>query len=352
VVGALGIGVLAPHLLSNIPAGRPYQRAEANLWLAVLLALGVAALGWVWRRWHSGLVPAAIVLLLVGELVALSALAETDPSPPLAATASEHSAALAFLRSDPGWFRVDSHGSARHLWSPEMLQVQGFETLQGSGNPLSLWPFEQLYWTQPTKTAPGYRLFGAKYIIMPKGDPPAGENIWPVFKEDPLIDVHLNTLALPRAWLVYRSEAVKDYEEAWRRIQAPGFRPEAVAVIENGPRLNGQGSGQIQVVRYSPNEVSLIVQTDALALLVLSDVYYPGWQGYLNGSKVPIYRTDATFRGVIVPAGNHEVRMRFWPHSFQIGLGLAAFGLAMLLLAMLPDRVVRSLSQSWRVAKN
>jgi hypothetical protein len=234
-----------------------------------------------------------------------------------------------------------------------MLQVQGFETLQGSGNPLSLWPFEQFYWTQPNKTAPGYRLLAAKYIIMPKGASPAGENIWPVFTDDPSVDVHLNTLALPRAWLVYQSEPVKDYKDAWHRIQNPDFRPEAVAVIENGPRLNGQGSGQIQVARYSPNEVRLIVQTDAPAFLVLSDVYYPGWQGYVNESKVPIYRTDATFRGVIVPAGRHEVRMRFRPRSLLIGLGLASFGLLMLLMAMLPDRLVWSLSHhTWRVAKN
>jgi hypothetical protein len=36
--------------------------------------------------------------------------------------------------------------------------------------------------------------------------------------------------------------------------------------------------------------------------------------------------------------------MRFRPRSFQIGLGLAALGFSMLLIAMLPDRLVKSLS--------
>lgn len=336
LTGAAGIVIAAPRLLDGIPAGSHHQRALSNLRLVALLALATVGIAWSWRRWRAGWAPAGIVLLLVGELVALGALAETDRSPPL--TGPDHSAALAFLRGDPGWFRVDAQGSARHLWSPETLQVQGFETLQGSGNPLSLWPFEQFYWAQPSKVAPGYRLLGAKYIIMPKGDLPAGEGIWPVFMDDPSIDVHLNTLALPRAWLVYRTEPVADYGAARRRLQSPDFAPEVVAVVENGPHLDGQGSGRIEVVRYSPNEVRLIVHTDTPALLVLSDVYYPGWQGDVDGASVPIYRTDATFRGVVVPAGSHEVRMRFRPRSFQVGLAMAAGSLLVLLLTTMPRR--------------
>jgi hypothetical protein len=341
LLGGVALGLTAPHLLNDLPQGQPYQRALANLRLVAGLALAIAALIWSYRRWGLRWAPAAVVLLLVLELVALGALAETDPSPPLATAASEptHAGALAFLRSDPGWFRVDAQGKARHLWSPETLQIHGFETLQGSGNPLSLWPFEQFYWTQPSKTAPGYRLLGAKYIIMPKGDVPAGENIWPVFTEDPLVDVHLNTPALPRAWLVYRTVPVAGYEDAWQQLQDPDFRPEQVAVVENGPRLDGQGTGRIEVVHYGPNSVHMTVHTDAPALLVLSDVYYLGWQGYVDGQKVPIHRTDATFRGVVVPAGSHEVQMRFLPRSFLIGLGLATIGLVTLLVALLPDRI-------------
>jgi hypothetical protein len=347
VIGGIGLAVAAPRLLTSIPAGQPYQRALANLRLVAGLTLGVAALTWYWQRRRQSWALAGLVLLLVAELTALGALVETDSSPPLAASASasDHADALAFLRNDTGWFRVDSQGKARHLWSPETLQVQGFEVLQGSGNPLSLWPFEQFYWTQPTKAAPGYRLLGAKYIIVPKGDPPPGEEIWPVFTDDPLIDVHLNTRALPRAWLVYQTEPVTDYGDAWQRIQNPEFLPEQVAVVEAGPRLDGQGSGQIEVVRYSPNQVRLIVHTDTPALLVLSDVFYPGWQGYVDGAKVPIYRTDATFRGIVVPAGSHEVEMRFFPRSLSVGSGLALVGLLLLVIGMLPDSAVNWFSQ-------
>lgn len=343
VVGGIVLWILTPYLLRQVPDGQPYQRAASNLRLAAALAVCVAGLAWAWRRWHHKWALGGIVLLLVIELIALSALAETDPSPPLSESAQDHPSALAFLRSDPGWFRVDSQGEARHIWSPETLQIQGFETLQGSGNPLSLWPFEQFYWAQPTKDAPGYALLGAKYIIMPKDDLPPGQDIWPVFTDDPLIDVHLNTRALPRAWLVYRTEPVKDYGEARRYIQTPGFHPELVATVEDGPRLDDQGTGGIEVLYYDPNHMGFVIHTDAPALMVLSDVFYPGWKGYVDGAQVPIYRANATFRGMIVPAGDHEVHMVFQPRSFSIGLALAVLGLFVLLVAALPNTIIHKL---------
>ncbi|MEE8385986.1 MAG: YfhO family protein, partial [Dehalococcoidia bacterium] len=115
-----------------------------------------------------------------------------------------------------------------------------------------------------------------------------------------------------------------------RRIQDHAFEPGVIATVENGPLLDGQGSGQNEDTHYGPNEVRFVVHTDAPALLVLSDVFYPGWQGYLDGDETTIYRTDAAFRGVLVPPGDHQVRMRFFPRSFQAGLVLAVLGLCLL----------------------
>jgi hypothetical protein len=163
-------------------------------------------------------------------------------------------------------------------------------------------------------------------IVVPKGAPPGGEGIWPVFVDDPAIDIHLHTGALPRVWLVYRTEIVDHYGEALKRVLDERFRPEEIAVVQNGPQLNGEGRGRIGVARYSPNEVILDVETDAPALLVLSDTFYPGWQATVDGLHVPIYRTNAVFRGVEVPPGRHRVTLRFRPGSLRIGLGMAMAG--------------------------
>ena len=319
--------------LPGVPAGPPMTTGRSSLRTGGALALGLAALMLVGRvfvkgkstgrlqKWGQLVLYVGALLLLTGELVVMGSRVETDPSHPFAGP--DHSQALAFLRSDRGWFRVDTAPRARQMWSPEQMQIQGLETVQGSGNPLALYPGEQFYWAQPSVGAPGYRLLGVKYIVVPKGAPPGAEEIWPVFTEDATVDIHLNTRALPRSWLVYRTESVVDFEAAFRRVLSDTFQPERVAVVEDGPRLDGTGQGWIEVGRYSPNEVVLTVHTDAPALLVLSDVYYPGWYAELDDVRVPIYRTDVTFRGVLVPPGDHQVRMYFLPRSFLVGLGLA-----------------------------
>ncbi|MCS7178775.1 MAG: YfhO family protein [Anaerolineae bacterium] len=322
LLGGLLLGWQAPAWVSAVPEGLPRLRALTGLRFAALLAGTTAFLGWAANRGHRW-GRAGLLLLLLAELVATGALAETEPTPKPDST---HTAALAFLRADPGWFRVDVDPTARGLWPHVFLQMEGFEVPQGMGNAMDLRSFNILRWRIPSATHPAYRMLGVKYLIVPKGAPPGGEGIWPVFIDDPTVDIHLNTLALPRAWLVYRTEVVESYGEALEKVLDENFRPEEVAVVQNGPQLNGTGEGSIEVGYYGPNDVVFFVETSAPALLVLSDTFYPGWQATVDGQPVPVYPTNAAFRGVQVPQGRHRVEMHFRPRSLMMGLGMAGAG--------------------------
>jgi hypothetical protein len=188
---------------------------------------------------------------------------------------------------------------------------------------MEFFAYNQFYWAIPYKGAPAYRLLGAKYIIVPSGAMPGGEGIVPVFTDNPYIDIHLNTRALPRAWLVYRTHPVQGIAEAHAVVLDPDFAPAQAATVENGPEIETEGTGAIEVLAYGPNTARFRVQTSARALFVLSDFLYPGWRGYLDGQPAPIYRTNGIFRGMVIPPGSHEVTMRFRPSSFRLGLGLA-----------------------------
>jgi uncharacterized membrane protein YfhO len=50
-------------------------------------------------------------------------------------------------------------------------------------------------------------------------------------------------------------------------------------------------------------------------LLVLHDLYYPGWVVEIDGTAAPILRAGLLFRAVAVPAGSHRVTFRFEPFS-------------------------------------
>jgi uncharacterized membrane protein YfhO len=76
----------------------------------------------------------------------------------------------------------------------------------------------------------------------------------------------------------------------------------------------------------------VVVRTDAgrAALLVLSDNMYKGWKATLDGRPAVIYRTNHTFRGVVVPAGVHTVEFDFRPDELYTGFWIYLACLALL----------------------
>jgi len=307
----------SPTIAQLIPADDRQMRAVGALRAAAGLAALLAFTLLLLRRrvWA-----AAIIALLAGELIVGGAFVEAEaPSPPV-----DHNAALGFLQADSGWFRVDVDSEAVELWPPHLLVAEGFAVPRTVGNPMELRGFNLLYWGQPSKTSVGYRVLGVKYIVVAKDAPPGGEGIVPVFVNDPLVDIHLHTSSLQRAWLVYDTIAVDDPGEAMTVMSEPGFDPVSTATIEGGEDLDGDGEGWIGLLAYEPNRVALEIHTSAPAFLILSDVLYPGWEATVDGEETELYPADGVFRGVEIPAGDHHLEMTYRPLSLRWGLIVAA----------------------------
>ena len=105
--------------------------------------------------------------------------------------------------------------------------------------------------------------------------------------------------------------------EAKSLLRGGDFQPDQEAVVEGFPALLNShgGSGTVQVVHYGINHVRLRVTAPHRQYLVNSDVHYPGWKAYVDGQQQPLFYTNVTFRGLVVPAGEHAVEMRFSPAS-------------------------------------
>ena len=159
-----------------------------------------------------------------------------------------------------------------------------------------------------------------------------------MFTDDPLIDLHLNTNALTRIWLVYDTVPVTRIEAAYDLVFAPDFAPNRVAAVDNGPDLEEVGepgsASALEVLAYGPNRVRIFVRTAEPALLVLSDIVYPGWRASLDREPTPLYKTNGIFRGVVLPSGEHIVEMRFFPSSLRLGAGLAVIGLCFVIFIL------------------
>ncbi|MFQ6100314.1 MAG: YfhO family protein [Anaerolineae bacterium] len=314
VAGGVLLAVGLPRARAVPPPDRVSQATTSIIVAAALLGAS-GLLVWLARRWRwaAWLIP----LLLAVDLIGLGSTLEAEPHDPTLGFRYED--VVAFLRQDPELFRIEGDTGA---WQPDAALVHGLYDIGGVFNPLSLAPYQAYRWAVGERGSSLYNLLGVKYVLARKGKPAGDERLVPVYTASPEIDVYLNAAALPRALLIYRSQVVPDHAAAWQAIHAPEFDPTQTVVLEQGEPLAadpGDGERRISFVRYGLNEVELAVRTPASAYLVLSDVYYPGWRATVDGEPAEVLRADYTFRALLLPTGEHAVRMEFAPWTWRVG---------------------------------
>ena len=81
-----------------------------------------------------------------------------------------------------------------------------------------------------------------------------------------------------------------------------------------------------------PNDLVIDLHAPRDGWLVLSDVWYPGWQAWIDGRPAPVLRANYLFRAVKAPAGSHRVVFSYQPLSFRLGLGFSLLGLLVLVV--------------------
>ena len=310
-----------------IPLPDRIPQATANLIVAaVLLGLSGPLVWLVMRRqWTAWLFP----LILAVDLIGMGSTLEIEGRDPT--EGFRHEDVVAFLRQDPDLFRIDGDAGA---WQPDAALVHGLYDIGGIYNPLGLAPYQAYRWAVGERGAPLYNLLGVKYVLADKGLPPGDERLVPVYTDNPEIDVYLNTAALPRALLVAEALVVDDHQAAWDAVHSDGFDPTQTVVLERpgigdtsleaeDSRLATAGGGHIAFVRYGLNNVALRVRAPVSAVLVLSDVYYPGWRATVDDAPAEILRADYAFRGVSLPPGDHDVEMAFAPWTWTVGLAVS-----------------------------
>ena len=94
-------------------------------------------------------------------------------------------------------------------------------------------------------------------------------------------------------------------------------------------------SETVKVTYPNPQRAVLEAKLESPGLVILSDVYYPGWELTIDGKPAPIYQVNALMRGAAVGSGSHRLVFTFVPLSFRVGCLVSIFGLAALLFLAL-----------------
>ena len=321
VAGIGAPGVIG--LLAAFAAGGAASRQDNLVW--ALAAFLIALLAWALVL-ACRLPPAAFILLGACELIALGSTVEIDRNDPT--LGYRHQAVIDYLRADGNVFRIET---ASRAWQPDAALMHGLYDIGGIFNPLGLANYETYRGGMGSRGSALYNFLGAKYVLADKGDPPGDASFVPVFNADPQVDVYLNTRALPRALLIDEAQIVRSGEEAWAAIHASEFDPSQVVVIESAEDFTVGPAGADKTLAFGAvtnNRVELAVTTSSPTMLVLSDVFYPGWIAAIDDQPVTLYPANFAFRAVRVPAGSHRVVFVFEPVTLHSGLAVSAVPLA------------------------
>ena len=131
----------------------------------------------------------------------------------------------------------------------------------------------------------------------------------------------------PRAWLVHHA-AKRDSREVLALL--PQFNYAKMALVEEDPHCALEEPAAAEPVpvieRYEPERIDIQVRAAAPALLVLSDLFYPGWEAAVDGRRAEILQANYVMRAVAIPEGAHEVRFQYKPASFRAGVAASAAG--------------------------
>jgi hypothetical protein len=149
-----------------------------------------------------------------------------------------------------------------------------------------------------------------------------------------------NPHALGNAWLVKEVKIVSNANEEISSLDK--FDPKTTAIVNKNSEkeLNGYqsgpGEGEIKLTEYQPNYLKYDATVNSSAqLAVFSEIYYPkGWKSFIDGKETEHIQVDYVLRGMIIPAGKHQIEFKFEPSSYYLGNKVSLASSVLLLLAI------------------
>ena len=340
-----GNGFLYPIFHAVAPGFALFRGQERAAFLVsfALVVLAGYGLAWVLERrwWRRGIFPLLLLLTFLdlyraNNGVVLQPLPEGGYAAP--------TAALMYLQSlDEPFARISSE--ARLPTGGNAGLIFGLRDVTGN-SPLYQEKYELLLDLVPEVR--WWRLLNVRHIVTPREIDFPG--VIPVL-DDPARGERVYRLELGGAplWITHEADVLPDQEAAlWYTSDMGQVDPGRTAVLELAPDpapRPATGPESARLVGFGPQRLTALVELSAPAVVVFSEVEYPGWRVYANGERQDALRAFGVLRAVALPAGEWEIEWRFRPLTVYAGLGLQL----VVWLALLGGRqIVKSANGKWQ----
>ena len=153
-------------------------------------------------------------------------------------------------------------------------------------------------------------MLNTKYLIYPQN------NNQPVAAPNPD--------ALDNVWIVSDIKWVDTPNDEIAAIENTDVKTTAIINDEFknviGDFKSSAPSGTIKLDSYKPNELIYSFNSSKDELVVFSEIWTSkGWTMWIDGKESPLIRADYILRAAVIPAGNHEIMMRYEPKIWKVG---------------------------------
>jgi len=180
--------------------------------------------------------------------------------------------------------------------------------------------------------SPIYRMLGVRYLFSQPTIAAPGYVKSPLTGH-PTVDFYRRPDALPRAYLVHDVVRVETQDALRSALVDPQFDPAAHVHLVGDAGLSiaaapNHDPDRVRIRERTSTRVVIDVTTDAPGVLVLSDVFYPGWHAQLNGRNTTILPAYGGLRGVSIPAGSSQIIMHYRPAWLWPGILVSLLALA------------------------
>ena len=119
--------------------------------------------------------------------------------------------------------------------------------------------------------------------------------------------------------------------ETMEKLESADFNPRHTVYLPLSARSNvtvtDASEAKIIFQKFGAQSAHLTVEAPATALVVVAQAFYHNWHAYVDGKPVPLLRANHAFQALEVPAGQHEITLRYEDWMFRLGAVISALTL-------------------------
>lgn len=136
------------------------------------------------------------------------------------------------------------------------------------------------------------------------------------------VHIYKNTKTYPRFHFASNTKPVSTVQDVVREWSTDRNINDIPTLVEDNSldkKWTDPQTNQASIIFESGTELQLSTNATSEVLLIVTDTVYPGWNVYIDGKRETIHTVNLTQRAAVVPKGNHTVKFRFQPDSFEVG---------------------------------